>query len=184
VRPSDYFYEAVRYLYCRGVVGGYSDNTFRPWSNTTRAQIAKMVVLAEGWPLLNPPNPTFADVPYGSTFYTYVETAAARGILGGYACGGPGEPCDASRRSYYRPGVSVTRGQIAKMVVLAEGWPLLNPPNPTFADVPYGSTFYTYVETAAARGILGGYADGSFRPGNQATRGQIAKVVYNAVTSP
>src|SRR5205807_2661139 len=30
VQPANYFYEAVQYLYCRGVIGGYPDNTFRP----------------------------------------------------------------------------------------------------------------------------------------------------------
>ena len=49
VQPTDYFYEAVRYLHCRGAVSGYSDSTFRPYNNATRAQIAKIVVLAEGW---------------------------------------------------------------------------------------------------------------------------------------
>jgi hypothetical protein len=69
-------------------------------------------------------------------------------------------------------------------VVLARQWALLNPPTPTFSDVPPGSTFYRYVETAVAHGIIEGYDDGTFRPGNSATRGQIAKIVYNAVTSP
>src|SRR5207248_2708659 len=49
VQPSDYFYEAVRYLYCAGVVSGYADNTFRPYNTTTRGQLCKIVVLAEGW---------------------------------------------------------------------------------------------------------------------------------------
>jgi hypothetical protein len=114
--PRDaYFYEPVRYLYCHGVVSGYADNTFRPWNNTTRGQVVKIVVLAEGWALQNPPEATFADVPPGSTFYAYVETAAARGIIGGYPCGNP-EPCDPRRTPYFRPGNPATRGQIAKIV--------------------------------------------------------------------
>ena len=94
VQPADYFYEPVRYLYCRGVVSGYEDGTFKPYNQTTRSQMAKIVVLAEVWSLANPDNPSFADVPYGSTFYLYIETAYAHSILGGYPCGGPGEPCD------------------------------------------------------------------------------------------
>ena len=31
----------------------------------------------------------------------------------------------------------------------------------------------------AAQGIIGGYADGTFRPGNNITRGQMAKILYN-----
>jgi hypothetical protein len=172
VTPADYFYTPVRYLACRGVVGGYSDGTFRPYTLTTRGQLAKIVVLAYSLPLSTPPVPTFADVLPGSTFYPYIETAAAQGIVGGYPDG------------TFRPGNNVTRGQLTKIVVGAAGWALLNPPAPTFSDVLPGSTFYPYVETAVAHGILGGYADGTFRPGNSATRGQISKIVYLAVTAP
>ncbi len=38
---------------------------------------------------------------------------------------------------------------------------------------------YAYLETAA-HGIMGGYSDGTFRPGNDVTRGQISKTVSNA----
>jgi len=82
------------------------------------------------------------------------------------------------------PPLQQTRGQLSKIVVIAAGWALLDPPTPTFSDVPYGSKFYQYVETAYSRGIFSGYADGTFRPGNNATRGQIARIVYNAVTAP
>ena len=61
--PTDYFYEAVRYLYCRGVISGYADNTFRPYNNTTRGQLTKIVVLGFGMPIYSPPTPTFRDVP-------------------------------------------------------------------------------------------------------------------------
>src|SRR5439155_21431753 len=40
VHPDDYFYQAVRYLYCARVISGYADNTFRPYNLTTRAQLA------------------------------------------------------------------------------------------------------------------------------------------------
>ena len=72
------------------------------------------MVLAKGWALSNQSNPTFVDVPYGSTFYQYVETAVSHGIIDGYACGYP-EPCDPQHRPYFRPGVSTTRGQLAKI---------------------------------------------------------------------
>src|SRR5205814_5377131 len=44
VHPTDYFYEAVRYLYCEGAISGYDDGTFRPGNYTTRAQLCKIVV--------------------------------------------------------------------------------------------------------------------------------------------
>src|SRR5439155_8067545 len=49
VHLSDYFYTAVMYLACHGVISGYADGTFRPFNNITRGQLTKVVVLAQGW---------------------------------------------------------------------------------------------------------------------------------------
>ncbi|HET6262858.1 MAG TPA: SBBP repeat-containing protein, partial [Chloroflexia bacterium] len=46
-----------------------------------------------------------------------------------------------------------------------------------FTDVPQDSTFYTYIRCLACRGVIGGYTDGTFRPNNPVTRGQLAKIV-------
>jgi hypothetical protein len=172
VQPSDYFYEALRYLYCRGIVSGYADGTFRPYNNTTRAQLTKMVVLGEGWTIVTPQQPTFSDVLPGDTFYGYIETAVQHETISGYADG------------TFRPFNSVTRAQLTKIIVLARDWTLVDPPIATFADVPIGSPFFEYVETAAVHDIISGYADGTFRPWNNATRGQIAKVLHSALTMP
>jgi uncharacterized protein YkwD len=171
VHTTDFFYDGVRHLFCSGAIGGYADNTFRPGNTTSRGQFSKIIVMAHAWPLLDPPSPSFNDVPPGSSFYTYVETASAHGIISGYNDGS------------FRPGEPVTRGQLIKMAVLSEGWPLLNPPNQSFVDVPPGSPFYSYIETATARDVIDGYPDGTFRPGGTTTRGQVAKVVYYARTS-
>jgi hypothetical protein len=50
----------------------------------------------------------------------------------------------------------------------------------TFSDVPADNTFYSSVRCLACRGIISGYADGTFRPNVQVTRGQLAKIVSNA----
>ena len=50
----------------------------------------------------------------------------------------------------------------------------------SFTDVPPDSTFYTWIRCLACRGIISGYTDGTFRPGNDITRGQIAKIVSNS----
>ncbi|MDQ3928568.1 MAG: NPCBM/NEW2 domain-containing protein, partial [Chloroflexota bacterium] len=109
----------------------------------------------------------FSDVPVGSTFYSYVQCLACRGVLGGYEDG------------TFRPEAGITRGQLAKIVSNAAGYNE-SVSGQTFTDVPLGSPFYLYVERIAGRGIVGGYEDGSFRPGGPATRGQIAKVLSNA----
>jgi hypothetical protein len=59
------------------------------------------------------------------------------------------------------------------------------PPTPTactitFEDVPPGSTFYPYIRCLACLGVVNGYPDGTFRPFNDITRGQLSKIASNA----
>ena len=169
---SDYFHAAVNHLYCNGAISGYNDGTFRPASSATRGQLLKIMVLAEGWPIYTPATPTFTDVSAGHPFYGYIETAFQRGIVSGYDDG------------TFRPGNDVTRGQVSKIVVGAEGWPIDTSGGPHFSDVSEGSTFYEYIETAYNHQIVSGYSDGTYRPGNEATRGQLSKIVHMAITQP
>jgi len=137
----------------------------------------------------------FTDVPPDSTFYPYVRCMACRGIISGYQCGGPGEPCAPYPYPYFRPNADVTRGQLAKIISNSAGF---NEPlgSQTFQDVPEGSGFIDYVERLVCcnRNIISGYPCGTrpeepcvppenrpyFRPNNNATRGQISKMVSNA----
>ncbi|HMA34116.1 MAG TPA: S-layer homology domain-containing protein, partial [Chloroflexia bacterium] len=196
VHVTDYFYTPVLYLACHGVVSGYADGTFRPYNNTTRSQMVKIVVLGYNKPIVTPAAGgfTFTDVPPANPFFAVIETAAADNIVSGYNCGGPGEPCDSQNRPYFRPYTNVTRGQLSKIDVVAAGWALVNPATPSFEDVVPNTAFYEFVETAYCHGIISGYTCGGpgepcdtqnrpyFRQYNQATRGQIAKIVYLSVT--
>ena len=119
-----------------------------------------------------PCNPTFSDVLPGSTWHDYVTCLYCRGAIGGYPDG------------TFRPNNNMTRGQLAKVVTEASDFQMVSPSSATFRDVPEISTFYSYVETAKANELLGGYADGTFRPNTEATRGQICKVVNMAVNPP
>jgi hypothetical protein len=168
VSAGDWAFGYIQWTFCNHIISGYADGSFRPSNPSTRGQVAKMIVLAAGWPLLTPPTGTFTDVPPGSTFYSYIETGYSHGILTGYADG------------TYRPSNNVTRGQLTKLVVLARGYTLANPATARFTDVPVGSAFYPYIETAASIGIVGGYSDGTFRPGNSATRAQFSKILFGA----
>ncbi|HEX9989870.1 MAG TPA: S-layer homology domain-containing protein [Chloroflexia bacterium] len=170
VHPSDFFYEPVRALACRGVVSGYADGTFRPSTNTTRGQLSKMVVRAVAFSLNTSGGPHFSDVSTTNPFYEYIETAYNLGIITGYEDG------------TFRWGNNVTRGQLCKIIVLAKGWPLDLTGSPHFNDVEVDSPFYVHIETAYNHGLISGYADGSFRWNLPATRGQISKIVYNATT--
>ncbi len=170
------FYAVVTDLVGRQAISGYSDCSFRPGAVITRGQAAKVLVVAMGWSLANPGHPSFGDVPAGSAFYAFVETAVAHGIVSGYGDG------------TFRPNSPVTRGQLAKMVTVARGWALARPATPTFSDVPAASGFYAFVETAYQHGVISGYSCGAgcleFRPNGTATRGQGSKIIDLTITRP
>lgn len=120
---------------------------------------------------------SFSDVPYGSFYYDYVYYLACHGIVSGYS------------DTTFRPNSTATRGQLAKMVVLARGWTIVTPTTPTFRDVPTSNAFYPYVETAYSHSVISGYNCGGpgepcpglyFRWGTNVTRGQTAKIIVNA----
>src|SRR5207237_482043 len=82
--PSDTpFYDYVETAYNRHILAGYGDGTFRPNANIGRGQFTKMLVIAEGWPLDNPATARFSDVPAGSAYFQYVETAVSRQVISG-----------------------------------------------------------------------------------------------------
>ena len=176
-------------MFCEGIVSGYPDGTFRPYASTTRGQASKIVTLAFGFDINTEGGPHFSDVGETSAFYPYIETLYNLDVVGGYGDGSFG------------PNNATTRGQIARVVVGAAAvadppnWVLDPPPTNTFEDVPVGSTFFAYVELAASHGVLQGYPCGLppagpcgagnkpyFLPYAHATRAQISKVAYLAVT--
>ena len=100
---------------------------FRPNNNATRGQISKINSNAAGF--ANPPSgQQFEDVPVGSTYYTYTFRLVSRGVMGGYQCGGAGEPCiPPGSLPYFRPNNNATRGQTSK-IVSNTFFPDCNPP--------------------------------------------------------
>ncbi len=196
VDPDDTFYANIRCLACRGIIDGYTTGCdtgspcFKPGNLVTRGQMAKIVSNAAGFHDTIT-GAQFEDVPEGSTFYDYVGRLATRGYIVGYPCGGPGEPCGPSSLPYFRPNANVTRGQISKIVANAAGFTEPSG-DKQFEDVLEGSTFYDYIWRLANRDVMTGYLCGGpgepcggsnlpyFRPGANATRGQVAKIVANA----
>jgi len=171
VNSGEYFYDPVLDLYDAHAISGYGDSTFRPYNTATRGQFVKITVLAFHIPVYSGSEQHFNDVPRDHPFYAYIETASANGLVSGYSDG------------TFRPYNNVTRGQVAKVAVQAARLDDLSTDTPTFRDVPVGSAFYNYVETAYANGILSGYADNTFRPNVEATRGQVSKII-DIATSP
>jgi hypothetical protein len=129
VTPSSTFFVWINRLSRRGYMGGYPCGTvpgevcnpivnrpyFRPFANATRGQLAKIVSNAAG--LGGTPSGQFyADVLDDNPFYVWIMHLTDLGAMSGYACSGPGEPCDDQNRPYFRPFNNVTRGQASKIV--------------------------------------------------------------------
>jgi hypothetical protein len=126
VSPTHTFYQFIERMASRGIIGGYACGGvsepcgsgkpyFRPSANATRGQISKIVSEAKGYKDV-PEGQTFEDVPASSTFYVWIERLASRGVMSGYPCGGPGEPCKSGNKPYFRPNANATRGQTSKIV--------------------------------------------------------------------
>ena len=125
----------------------------------------------------------FADAGPGTPFYDFIRCLACRNVLSGYSGAADcpsGSPC-------FRPNDNITRGQIAKIVSNAAGYTDPIPSSQqSFADVPSSSPFWLFIERVHDHGAISGYAcDGTngeptsgtcYRPGNNLTRGQLAKI--------
>jgi hypothetical protein len=132
VPPGSTYYAYINRLTNRGIMSGYPCPTrpngspcspndpaiFLPNANATRGQLAKIVSNAAGYNEAVS-GQFYADVPptgQGSQFYEWIMRLTNRGVMSGYACGGPGETCDAQNRPYFRWNAQVTRGQASKIV--------------------------------------------------------------------
>jgi hypothetical protein len=203
VPPDSEWYPFVRCIACRKVANGYpcggpgepcdgnNNPYFRLFNDVTRSQIAKMVSIAAGYG--EDPGPQiYADVPPSNGFYAYINRLTNRGHMGGYPCGGPGEPCDAQNRPYFRPYNQATRGQLSKIVSNAAGFVDPIPgTQQTFTDVPPSHPFWIWIERIYAHGVITGYPCGGpgepcdgqnrpyFRPFANVTRAQTAKIIAN-----
>jgi S-layer homology domain len=192
VPSSNSFYQYVRCLACRGVLGGYSLPSrctetgapcFRPGDSITRGQMAKVVANAAGF-TEDHSEVSFADVPTSHTFYVYIQRLASRGVVGGYS--DPAK-CPDGKAPCFLPDANVTRGQMSKFVALAAGFHETLPAGQqTFADVPSTNPFWQYIERLASRSIVSGYGCGAvgepcpgvyFRSTAFVTRGQASKFV-------
>ncbi len=123
VPPGSPFWLFVERVALHGAISGYDcggpgepcpGRYFRPANSLTRGQLAK--IASEGFGYADPIPPdrqTFDDVPPDSPFWLFAERLALHGVISGYDCGAPGEPCPGL---YYRPGGNITRGQTAKVV--------------------------------------------------------------------
>jgi hypothetical protein len=169
VPPDSTFYPYITCLSGKSIIAGYPDCTYRPGNVITRGDMAEAISKAAGYNEAIPPSRrSFTDVSNGYNYWLYVERLVAHGVVGGYSDG------------TYRADNGVTRGQMAKFISIAAGYNEAIPyTRQTFSDVPPSDTFWVYIERLVAHGVVGGYTDGTYRPSNLVTRGQIAKFIGN-----
>jgi len=84
---------------------GYTDGSWKPYVNMSRAHFVKMAVDAYKIPLVNPATPTYTDVSASHPQYQWIEAATAAGLTNGVGGG------------LFKPEDTITREQAAAIIV-------------------------------------------------------------------
>jgi len=159
---------AIEELIALGVVNGYTDGTFKPDNEITRAEVTKMVVAAMG-----PSYTAAAESAKGTTGFEdvdsknhwasgYIATGVAQAFINGMGDG------------TFSPDTNVTYAQIVKMLAAVLGY---TPAAEANGGYPNG-----YIQTANSIGLTEGVSGVS--ADTAVTRGQVAQLISNAVDTP
>jgi hypothetical protein len=170
VSSYNVFKDEIETLASLGIIKGYNDGTFRPNNQVTRGEFLKIVAGASGVDVSDSSgSQRFTDVPTYHTFYDWVDYAASQGYVSGYSNG------------TFRPDDFITRFEAIVIILRFQGSAI----NQNIA----GSQFFIdvtspalaqYIDTAFELEIINGYPDNTFRPNNNITRGETAKIAVNA----
>ena len=171
---SDYWAaDYVDFLYNADITTGYSDGTFRPNQNISRAQFAVMLYrylkLDENqYANVSLPFADLGSIP--AYAIPAVKALYAEGVITGSEKNG---------QLYFNPGSSLTRAQAAAMIgrTQAKGYALADLTFTDSAQIPTYAAYY--IRAMVGQGVINGYSDGSFKPHSNITRGQMAKILYN-----
>ena len=114
---------------------------------------------------------TFADVPSGFWAEDAITFVTARGIYNGTSA------------TEFTPNSGMTRGMLAKVLHNLENNPAASVPA-AFTDLPADFWCADSIAWAAEQGIVGGYADGTFRANQTITREQLVTMLYRYAGAP
>ena len=103
VKTGDWFYEAVQYVYDKGMMTGVSADRFAPASTTTRGMIVTILYRLENEPAVSGGS-AFTDVESGAWYADAVAWAAANDIVNGTSA------------TTFAPNSPITREQMATML--------------------------------------------------------------------
>lgn len=141
-------------------IKGYANGMFRPQAGITRAEAAQLfynLLQNREWE-----RKSFSDVPETQWYAEPVGTMAALGVLQGYKDG------------TFQPNREITRAEFVKMAVACD---TIGAGENPFSDVSASSWAAPYVATAAAKGWISGYKDGTFHPEETITRDQAVAIL-------
>lgn len=165
---------AIESLASRGIIDGKTSENYDPDGNMTRAEFATIVVRALG--LKAEENGQFSDVPAGSWYAGFVDTAAKYGIVNGVGNG------------KYAPEATITRQEAAVMVARAAALCGLDTEMETVAVRNMLAQFPDYMSAAdwARQALAFCYRDAildqselNIRPLDAVTRAEIAQMLFN-----
>ena len=172
VTSGDWFYDAVAYVYDKGMMEGTTDTTFAPTMNLTRSMIAQVLYNLEERPEA-PGAAGFPDVAAGAWYADAVNWAAARGIVKGYDTGAFG------------PEDSVTREQLAAILYryaqakgydTTQGGMAVREFSDSASISDWAQTAMSWVVNAQ---VLSGKGNGVLDPQGTATRAEVAQMLMN-----
>lgn len=147
-------------------VFGYPDGTIHPGANITRAEVAVIfyrLLTDEARAAYRSETNNFTDAVAGAWYSVAVSSLSRIGILAGYPDGS------------FHPGANITRAEFATIVTRFLNAALLIETD-RFSDIA-SSWARDQINTAAERGIVNGYPDGTFGPQRNITRAEAFTMV-------
>lgn len=128
-------------------------------------------LLASGNPVPEEEELPFSDIFHGATYYEAIQYVKDEGIVDGYEDG------------TFQPDNQINRAEFTKIVIGAvfdsveiEECSMAS----AFDDTPAGIWYEPYICMAAVNGIIDGYPDGTFKPGNDVNFVEAAKILVEA----
>lgn len=157
--------ERISELANLGAIDGYSDRTFKPDNQITRAEFVKVIVLATDLDMAG--TKIFRDTR-DHWASDYIAAAYRNGIIQGYD------------QTLFGPDDPITREQMG--IIITNAFDIPEGEGKDFADrEAISPRALDAVWRASNVGILNGYGDGTFRPRNHTTRGEAATVIVRAI---
>lgn len=112
---------------------------------------------------------SFADVDENATYAEAAEYLSENGIMEGDTNGN------------FNPNNYVTRAQMAAIICRMLGETAVSGGSTDFSDVPASYWASGYIVKATELGVITGYQDGTFKPGNTVTYEQAVAMIVRAM---